>query len=148
MGYLYTAEMSKAFITHLIKRGPISLNAAANRYWRRMPRGYEIDDDGHKSAALWALEVSALSYVAAGIIEPTHRRMYPLDYLQMFTDITEEQLDMFVRYASVEEFNRLIIDVHKWDVDGAEIWFDPIVWKLTEKAEGLQTLPYYEGVDT
>lgn len=148
MGFLHCSGISEAFIKHLSTRGPISVKAAANRYWRRSYRGYETTDEGHKLQALMALESSVLHYLEEGLIQPTNRNNFVLDYLSMATDITDEEKEMFSRYATVEEFNRLIIEVHRWDVDGAEIWFDPIVWRLTDEAKKKSALLQpFGGVD-
>ena len=64
-----------------------------------MPRGYERSEEGHKSAALWALEVSVCNYTEESLLEPTDRGNFALEYLRMVTDITEAQADMFARYA-------------------------------------------------
>ena len=119
MGFLYCTEMSEAFIKHLQKQGNISVKAAGNRYWRRHPRGYENSDETHKWAALDALTMAAIALAEEDLIEPTTRHIHPVDYLQMMTDITDEQLKMFVEYASVEEFNRLIIEANQWDTEAA-----------------------------
>lgn len=135
MGWLHCHTMSELFIQHLQKQGPISVKAAANRYWRRHGRGYCHDDDSHKHDALWALEVSAKFYAGRGLIEPTKRRStFVIDWLSIFTNITEEEINIFIHTASAMEFNNQVIMVFEWDSEWWR-WFDPIVWTLTEHAK-------------
>ena len=149
MGWLGCLAMSELLIRHLQKQGPISIEAAANRYWRRHERGYCRDDDSHKQDALMALEQSALFYAESGLIEPTNRRgAYVIDWLLDYSNITEEEVNFHIHTASAMEFNNLITMAFQWDTDGYWIWFDPIVWKLTEHAmTHPELLQPYEGVD-
>lgn len=149
MGWLSCGSMSAMLLRHLQKVGPISVKAATNRYWRRHPKGYCKSDEDHKDDALMAMEMAVHFYAEKGIIEPTTR--YPsfvVDWLRDYTNITEEEVHLFVNTASVEEFNNLILLVKIWDNEGFWTWFDPIVWKLTEAAKNNpEVLKPFEGVD-
>jgi hypothetical protein len=149
MGWLGCDEMSSAFIRHLQKRGPISIKAAGNRYWRQHPKGYCTDDDDHKDNALTALELSALSYAEMGLIEPKKRGGIVCEFwLAELTNITPDELSCFIHTASAEEYNSQILMCNEWDIDGNYIWFDPIVWKLTDKAKAHpELLRPFGGVD-
>jgi hypothetical protein len=150
MGWLSCGSMSALFLRHLQKTGPISVKAAANRYWRRHEKGYCNSDEDHKDNALMAMEMAAHFYAENGIIEPTNRYCgFPLEmYLPECTNITAEEIEYFVHTASVEEFNNLILLVKLWDNDGWWTWFDPIVWKLTDASRNNpELLRPFEGVD-
>lgn len=149
MGWLHCHDISALFIRHLLKQGPISVKSAGNRYWRRHPRGYCHDDDAHKQDALMALEASALFYAERGLIEPTKRGGFECElWLGELTNINAEELNCFIHSASAKEYNDQIRMANEWDMDGNWIWFDPIVWKLTDEAKANPKLlePYW-GVD-
>lgn len=153
MGLLHCYEMSEALIGHLVEKGPISVNDAADKYHSCHEMGYNTWEEGRRIEAHWACRCSAIFYMENNIVEPADRRaVFAVKNLMENSTMTAEQLQWFLEFAPGSEINRLIkteTDSPLFDDLSYELEFDPIVWKISEQAQNDPSLlkPYW-GVDT
>jgi len=137
-------NIAEAFMSHLRRRGPLSIAAAAKRYWARHPPAGAGGIKRQKELAWKAVAWSALMYATAGVIEPADRRACGMrEWLERTTTIREDEVEFVLSGISAKDFNRILILFHHQLKAGTGRGIDAIAWRLTKstRERGYLALP-------
>lgn len=159
MGFLHCNGISTIFVDYLKNVGPVSIKELCARFYNchdgDMGMDRVKDPKAYQEHAEWALEVAVLEYLGMGLIKEACSREESLakepimTYLTCHMEVPEEEAARLLQAASPSQYVNLVIASHQWDGDGNWIWFDEIVWQMSEKArKDPDLLTPFAGVDT
>lgn len=150
MGFFSSYNMSSVFLDYLRNVGPISITETVEKYHTchpyHMGMGATTQRKELKDHAASALENAVVSYVRTGVIEVVNRHqeeawsVLRCTFLPTKEDISEDEATRVLNAATTAEYHAMLLACFQWDSDGNWIWFDPIVWTLTEAARQNPTM--------